>query len=118
AEWSLERGRLQGEGLVGHLFSPRGDYADFEVRARVKINEGGNSGLYVRAVPAEVWPVGYEAQINSSHPDPQKTGSLYALAPVRTHLIPSDTWFDYHVRVADEEGGTRVVISVNGVVVA
>jgi len=62
-------------------------------------------------------PAGYEAQINSSFADPQKTGSLYALAPVKTHLVPPDTWFDYHLTCREEAGGTRIVIRVNGVVV-
>src|SRR5690606_2700667 len=51
AFWELEQGVLQGEGPVGHLFSPRSDYRDFELRARVKVNEGGNSGIYLRASP-------------------------------------------------------------------
>ena len=117
AEWRIENNILIGEGPVGHLFSPRGDYGDFELRARVKVNEGGNSGLYFRATPKETWPAGYEAQVNSSHPDPQKTGSLYGLAPVKVHLVPSDTWFDYHVSVCDESGGARLRIAVNGVLV-
>lgn len=118
AIWVLEDGVLTGEGPTGHLFSPRGDHGDHEVRARIKISDGGNSGLYVRAALGEGWPAGYEAQINSSYPDPQKTGSLYNLAPVRTHLIAPDTWFDHHVRCVDEEGGTRVTIRVNGIVTA
>lgn len=117
AQWRLEQGTLVGEGPVGHLFSPRGDYGDFEFQARVKINHGGNSGVYLRAHPRATWPTGYEAQINSSHPDPQRTGSLYGLAPVRVHLIPPDTWFDYHGTVRDEAGGTRLILRVNGVTV-
>src|SRR5690606_26103700 len=95
-----------------------GDYGDVEVAARVKISEGGNSGLYVRATPTDAWPAGYEAQINSDYADPQKTGSLYGLAPVRTQLVPPDTWFDYRVTCTEEPEGTRVVIRVNGVVFA
>lgn len=117
ASWELEQGVLQGEGAVGHLFSPRGDYGDFELSARVKVNEGGNSGIYLRATPGSVWPAGYEAQVNASHPDPQKTGSLYGLAPVRVHLVPPDTWFDYHLTVRDTDAGTRITIRVNGVLV-
>jgi len=118
AFWTLEDGVLTGEGPMGHLFSPRADYRNFEVRARVKISEGGNSGLYVRVQPTEGWPDGYEAQINSSFADPQKTGSLYNLAPVKTGLVSPDTWFDYDVTCREDSGGTRVVIKVNGVVFA
>jgi len=37
---------------------------------------------------------------------------------VKTHLVPPDTWFDYHIRCVDEEGGTRITIRVNGMVTA
>ena len=42
------------------------------------------------------WPSGYEAQVNCDSPDPQRTGSLYALAPVKVQLIPPRTWFEQH----------------------
>ncbi len=116
--WRVEDGVLVGEGPRSHLLSPRGDYRDFELRARVKISDGGNSGLYFRAETApEGWPAGYEAQINSSFADPQKTGSLYGLAPILTHLVAPDTWFDYGVLCRDEAAGTHVTIRVNGVAV-
>jgi len=115
--WALEDGVIVGTGARSHLFSPRGDYVDFEVRAKVKIGDNGNSGLYFRAQYGPGWPAGYEAQINSTYPDPQKTGSLYGLAPVKVQLVPPDTWFDYRVLCRGEEGGTRVTIRVNGVVV-
>jgi glucose/arabinose dehydrogenase len=118
AEWELtDDDTLVGSGGRGHLFSPRGDYRDFELRGRFRIGEGGNSGLYFRATHEPGWPSGYEAQINSDYPDPQKTGSLYGIAPIKTHLVPAGTWFDYHVLCRDEQGGTRVVISVNETVV-
>ena len=116
AIWTLDDGVLIGEGPRGHLFTPRADYTDVEIRAKVKINVGGNSGLYFRATPTGGWPQGYEAQINSSFADPQKTGSLYGLHEVRTSLVSSDTWFDYHVTCREVEAGTHVVIRVNGVV--
>lgn len=117
AEWTLEGDTILGGGGMGHLFSPRGDYENFELRAKVKISDGGNSGLYFRAQPNGGWPGGYEAQVNSTFPDPQKTGSLYNIARVETQLVPADTWFDYEVLCEDVEGGTHVVIRVNGVAI-
>src|SRR6185295_1924067 len=43
AKWSVEEGEIVGRGDAGHLFSPRGDYKNFEQRARVVINDEGNS---------------------------------------------------------------------------
>jgi glucose/arabinose dehydrogenase len=114
--WSIQDGILVGEGPRSHLFSERNDYRNFEVRARVKISDGGNSGLYVRAQYIEAgWPKGYEAQINSSFADPQKTASLYDLSLVTTHLIASDTWFEYRVKCTDTDAGTRIQVFVNGI---
>ena len=116
ALWTLEDGVLTGTGPMGHLFSPRADYGDVLIRAKVKISEGGNSGLYFRAQPTDGWPKGYEAQINSTYADPQKTGSLYGLSPVLAGLVAPDTWFDYEVACQDTAQGVHVVIKVNGVV--
>ena len=36
---------------------------------------------------------------------------------MRAHLVAPDTWFDYRVRCEDEKDGTRIRISIDGVVV-
>jgi len=115
--WSVEDGLLVGRGPPSHLFSPRGDFHDLELRASLRISDKGNSGLYVRTAFGPGWPAGYEAQVNSSSDDPQKTGSLYGLAPVAVSLVGPGTWFDYQVRCRDEPGGTHVTIAVNGIVI-
>jgi hypothetical protein len=77
----------------------------------VKINKGGNSGMYFRAqeIVAD-WPKGYEAQVNTSHRDPVKTGSLYGIVKVFDQLVPEDTWFTQHI-IADRD---HIIIKVNG----
>jgi glucose/arabinose dehydrogenase len=115
--WTIEDGVITSGGKRSHLFSPRGDYKNFEVRAQIKIEEGSNSGLYFRAAKGEDWPAGYEAQINASFPDPQKTGSLYNLAPLKTALMAANAWFEYRVRCEEVAEGTRVRIWVEGVLV-
>ncbi len=116
--WELDDdGALVGEGGVSHIFSPRGDYTDFEARARMKISDGGNSGFYFRTQYGGGFPKGYEAQVNSTFPDPQKTGSLYSIAPIHASLVAPDTWFDYGVRCVDTDAGTHIMITINGVIV-
>jgi len=115
--WRVEDGELVGTGPPSHLFSPRGDYKDLEFRARVRISDGGNSGMYFRVTYGPGWPDGYEAQVNSNSPDPIRTGSLYGLAPVTVQLVPANTWFEQHVVCRDEPAGTHITIAVNGVVV-
>jgi hypothetical protein len=108
--WKVEDGVLVGSGPASHLFSDRDDYENFHYRAEAKINDKGNSGQYFRTRFGPGFPKGYEAQINSTHRDPVKTGSLYRFVEVREMLVPPDTWFTQEV-IAD---GNHIIIKVNG----
>jgi Domain of Unknown Function (DUF1080) len=108
--WVVEDGAITNSGPASHLFSPRGDYKNFLYRAEIKINDKGNSGMYFRTKKAKGFPPGYEAQVNSTHRDPVKTGSLYNHVKVLEMLVPPDTWFTQEV----EAVGDHIVIKVNG----
>jgi hypothetical protein len=75
--WRVEDGILIGSGLPSHLFSERGDYKNFHYRVEAMINDKGNSGQYFHTKFEGGFPTGWEAQINATHGDPVKTGSLY-----------------------------------------
>ncbi|HEY1377969.1 MAG TPA: DUF1080 domain-containing protein [Gemmataceae bacterium] len=77
AKWEVVDGAIVGGGAVGHLYTERGDYENFVFRIEAKVNDHGNSGQYVRAKFTKGFPPGYEAQINATHGDRIKTGSLY-----------------------------------------
>jgi hypothetical protein len=112
-DWRVEDGVLTGRGQRSHLFSERGDYENFHFRVEAKINDGGNSGQFFRATFAlnrQGYPDGYEAQINSTHKDPIRTGSLYGLVNVEEMLVKPDEWFTQEV-IAD---GNHITIKVNG----
>jgi len=110
AKWEVKDGVLVGGGPnAGHLFTQRDDYINFHFRVEAKISDLGNSGQYFRAKFASGFPLGYEAQINSTRPD-LKTGSLYGLAPVTEMLVKADEWFTQEV-IAD---GNHITILVNG----
>jgi hypothetical protein len=108
--WVVEDGVIRGTGPVSHLFSPRGDYKNFRYRVEAKINDRGNSGMYFRTAKGPGFPKGYEAQVNSTHPDPVKTGSLYNFVKIFDQLVPPDTWFTQEI----EAVGNHIVIKVNG----
>ena len=124
AKWEVKDGVIVGSGPAGHLFSERGDYENFHLLFEAKINDKGNSGQYFRATFANGFPPGYEAQINSTHGDKVRTGSLYAdgrwltSSPpkkrrkmlVYDQLVKPDTWFTQEV-IAD---GNHIIIKVNG----
>src|SRR4051812_26490803 len=115
AKWEVEDGVLVGRGPKGHLFSERGDYENFRYRVEAMISDHGNSGQYFRTRYGPSFPKGYEAQINATHRDPIKTGSLY-LPKVKEVLVLNqaphgpDEWFTQEVIAR----GNHIVIKVNG----
>jgi hypothetical protein len=109
--WKVQNGAIVGGGPRSHLFWTKQQCENCEWIAMAKINKGGNSGMYFRAqeIVAD-WPKGYEAQVNTSHKDPVKTGSLYNIVKVFDKLVPEDEWFTQHI-IAD---GDHIIIRVNG----
>lgn len=74
--WQVKDGLLIGGGPASHIFTEI-EADDFHYRVEAKINDKGNSGQYFRARFGPGFPQGYEAQINATHADPIRTGSLY-----------------------------------------
>ncbi len=114
-KWEVIDNMIVGSGDASHLFSERGDYENFIYRVEAKINDGGNSGQYFRTAFGPGFPKGYEAQINATHRDRIKTGSLY-LPKVKEVLIldkaphAPDEFFVQEVTAI----GNHIVIKVNG----
>lgn len=118
--WRVEDGILIGSGPHSHLFSERGDYENFRYRVEAMINDHGNSGQYFRTQFGKDFPNGYEAQINSTHRDPIRGGSLYpSFGPpredrdkiiIKERLYQPDEWFTQEVIAV----GNHVIIKVNG----
>lgn len=111
--WKVVDGAIVGNGPRSHLFWMVRECEDCEFRAEVKLNHSGNSGMYIRTGFGPGFPKGYEAQVENTSPDPQKTGSLYGFSKVLEQLIPDDTWYTQQV-IAH---GNHIVITVNEKVV-
>ncbi|MFG0292542.1 MAG: DUF1080 domain-containing protein [Phycisphaerales bacterium JB065] len=114
--WTVEGGTLVGRNGPGHLFTD-GTYTDFEMRALVKVNERGNSGMYFRVKPNpdpnNPWPIGYEAQIDQHDPK-NFTGCIYNAAwpdDVTAPITKDNAWFDYRIRAE----GNHIRTWINGV---
>ncbi|HML17666.1 MAG TPA: DUF1080 domain-containing protein [Bryobacteraceae bacterium] len=107
--WSVKDGAIRGDGDASHLFYMDSKCVNCEFQADVKINHGGNSGMYFRTAFGPGFPAGYEAQVNSSHSDPVRTGSLYNFVNITDVLVPDDTWFHQHIIV----DGNHIQIFVN-----
>ena len=112
---------LKVDGGRSHLFwmgtdSIPAEFTDFELSMKVKTTAGANSGIFFHtAYQEEGWPSkGYEGQVNSTHKDGRKTGSIYAVQDVMDDAPSTDgEWFDYVIRVE----GKTITIMVDGEVV-
>ncbi|HUQ70166.1 MAG TPA: DUF1080 domain-containing protein [Planctomycetaceae bacterium] len=115
--WEVKEGALSGSGPASMLVCTKGPYKNFRYRAEIKINDGGNSGLYFRTARKPGFTDGYEAQVDSTHKDPIRTGSLYGMCHVYQQLVKPDTWFTYELEVRDDiwrgRKMTRIKITVD-----
>jgi hypothetical protein len=107
--WNVKNGAITGDGPASHLFWMKEKCVNCEFKAEVKINHGGNSGMYFRTAFGPGFPKGYEAQVDNTHPDPVRTGSLYNFVKVFEQLIPDDTWWTQRIIVE----GNHIQIFVN-----
>lgn len=118
--FQVKDGLLIADGPRAHLFyeGPVGgaDFKNFEMRMQVKTFPRANSGVFFHTRFQERdWPRhGYEVQINATHSDRIKTGSIYGVQNILDNAPHKDNeWFDLHFVVR----GNRVVVRVNGEIV-
>jgi hypothetical protein len=116
--WQVEEGAIAGSGPASMLVNTKGPYKNFRYRAEIKINDGGNSGLYFRTTRKPGFSDGYEAQIDSTHRDPIRTGSIYGMCHVYKQHVKPDTWFTYDLEVRDDVWRgreiTRIKVTIDG----
>ena len=113
--FKIEDGNLVVNGPVAHLFYV-GDYhnhnfKNFEFKADVMTTPGSNSGLYFHTEYQESgWPEkGFEVQVNNSHTDWKRTGSLYDVVDIRENYAKDNEWYTEHIIVQ----GKRIIVKVN-----
>ena len=113
--FKVEDGTIVVNGLTSHLFydGPLKDhnFKNFEFSARVMTFPGSNSGIYFHTQFQERgWPSkGYEVQVNNSHTDWRRTGSLYAIEDVKEVYVKDNEWYTEYIMVK----GKRVIIKIN-----
>ncbi len=115
ATFKVEDGMIVVNGPRAHLFYTgpvqNHNFRDFEFKARVMTMPKANSGIYFHTEYQESgWPSkGYEVQVNNSHSDWRRTGSLYAIQDVREVYVRDSVWYTEHIIVK----GKKVVIKIN-----
>ncbi len=118
--FKVEDGIIVAHGPRAHLFYEGSvadaDFEDFEFKCKVYTYPEANSGVFFHTEYQERgWPGhGYEAQINVTHSDSIKTGSIYAVKNILDNAPHEDhEWFELYIRV----DGDRIVVKVDGEVV-
>ncbi|MEJ7736496.1 MAG: DUF1080 domain-containing protein [Chitinophagaceae bacterium] len=117
--FKVENGAIVVNGPVAHLFYEgevkNHTFKNFEFKAQVMTTPGSNSGIYFHtAFQEEGWPAkGYEVQVNNSHTDWRRTGSLYAVQDVKEVIVQDNEWYTEHIIVKDK----KVIIKINDKVV-
>jgi hypothetical protein len=106
--WTVQDGALVGHGPRSHLYYIAEEVQDFELKADAMINHGGNSGIYfhIKQHDGGWFFDGHEIQINNTHVDPVRTGSLWHVVQFYDSPVKDDEWFNVHLRV---QGKTAVV---------
>jgi Domain of Unknown Function (DUF1080) len=113
-------GGIVAHGKVCHLYYAgpvkNANFKNFEWKCDVMTKPGSNSGMYfhTKYQPTGFPSTGIECQVNNSHKDPRRTGSLYQLKDIMNDSPAKDNeWFTQTVIV----NGNDIIVKVNGKVV-
>lgn len=116
ASFNVENGVIKVDGPRAHAFYEgkvgNHDFKNFELIVEVKTMPKANSGIFFHTVFQETgWPnKGYEVQVNQSHGDWRKTGSLYSFNDVKEVFVKDGEWYTEHIIV----NGDQVTVKING----
>lgn len=113
--FKVENGTIVVNGNTAHLFYDgpvmNHDFKNFEFKAQVMTFPGSNSGIYFHTAYQEKgWPSkGFEVQVNNSHTDWRRTGSLYMIEDVKEVYVKDNEWYTESIKVQ----GKRVIVKIN-----
>ena len=112
----LEDGNIVLNGKRAHLFymgkNGNASWKNFVVEVQFKTAKNANAGLFFHTKWQDKgWPQqGYEAQINATHKDPRKTGSIYSFKDCAKPGHQDNEWVTMNVKVE----GKKATVTVNG----
>ena len=120
SSFSVKDGAIVSNGPTAHCFYD-GDvrnhlFRNFELMVDVLTEHGANGGVYFNTEFQEQgFPSkGFEVQVNNTHSDPIKTGSLYHVSDIGAKdiegIVKDNEWFTEDILVQ----GTTVTIKLNG----
>lgn len=114
ATWKIEDGAFVANGPTCHLFyvGDEKPFKNFDLKVDVETEPGSNGGIYFHTkYQARSWPrVGFECQVNNTHSDWIKTGSLYGLVNIAQSPAQDKKWWTQEIIVK----GRNVTVLIDG----
>jgi hypothetical protein len=115
--WSIADGALVAHGDRCHLFYSGDEkpFQNFELKVDVLTEPHSNGGIYFHTAFQNLgWPTnGFECQVNITHGDWKKTGSLYDVANLGNTPAKDNEWWTQTITVL----GNKVTVKINDVLV-
>jgi hypothetical protein len=112
--WKIEEGAFVTRGKTCHLFyvGDQAPFKNFDLKVDVKTDHNANGGIYFHTkYQTEGWPrAGFECQVNNTHTDWIRTGSLYGLVNLSASPALDDAWYTQEIIVR----GDTVTVLING----
>jgi len=112
--WKIEDGAFVAHGDRCHLYYVGDDkpFKNFHLKVDVMTGPSSNGGVYFHTkYQPEGWPKGgFECQVNNTHSDWKKTGSLYDVANTGLTAAQDNKWWTQEIIVE----GNSVTVMVDG----
>jgi len=112
--WKIDDGAFLASGPTAHIFyvGDEKPFKNFELKVDVLTVTNSNGGIYFHTAYQEKgFPrAGFECQVNVSHSDWIKTGSLYGLVNIGMTPAQDNKWWTQHIIVR----GRKVTVKIDG----
>ncbi len=110
--WKIEDGAFVAHGSRSHLFyvGDEKPFKNFHLKVEVMTEPGSNGGIYFHTrYQARGWPdTGFESQVNCTHSDWIRTGSLYGLVNLGSTPCQDRKWWTQEIIVENRCVTVRV----------
>ena len=112
--WKLEDGAFVAHGDRCHLYyvGDEKPFKNFHLKVEVMTEPNSNGGIYFHTkYQPQGWPkAGFESQVNNTHSDWIKTGSLYGVVNIANSAAQDNKWWTQEIIVE----GRTVTVLVDG----
>ena len=107
-DFKVEDRAIVVRGARAYLFTEE-EFENFDFKCEAKTEPGSNSGIFFHTPFVEGGtPPSYEVQVNCSHRDPVKNGSLWGVVKSYDPIAKDNEWYTLQITVLGKNIVTRV----------